>query len=87
MLTGVIDWGDICRAPASVDLSLYWSAFPGAARERFIAAYGDLDDGTLLRARVLALFLNATLAAYARAERMPALEAEAWTGVERTLLD
>jgi aminoglycoside phosphotransferase (APT) family kinase protein len=86
-LTGVIDWGDVCRAPASVDLSLYWSAFPPPARERFSAAYGDVDDATLLRARVLALFLNATLAAYARAERMPALEAEARSGVARALID
>ena len=86
-LTGVIDWGDICRAPASIDLSLYWSAFPRPARERFTAAYGDVDDATLLRARVLALFLNATLAVYARTERMPALEAEARSGVERALID
>jgi aminoglycoside phosphotransferase (APT) family kinase protein len=86
-LTGAIDWGDICRAPAAVDLSLYWSAFPPTARARFVAAYGNLDDATLLRSRVLALFLSATLAAYARAEHMPALEAEALAGVERTLAD
>jgi aminoglycoside phosphotransferase (APT) family kinase protein len=86
-LTGVIDWGDICRAPASVDLSLHWSVFPPSARERFVAAYGNVDDGTLLRARVLALFLSATLAAHARAQCMPALEAEALSGVERTLTD
>jgi aminoglycoside phosphotransferase (APT) family kinase protein len=86
-LTGVIDFGDVCRAPAAVDLSLYWSAFPRAARERFIAAYGHVDDATLLRARVLALFLNAMLAEYARTERMPELEAETRSGVERTLVD
>jgi aminoglycoside phosphotransferase (APT) family kinase protein len=84
-LAGVIDWGDICRAPASVDLSLYWSVFPPAARARFIAAYGDVDGATLLRARVLALFLSATLALYARAQGMPALEAEALSGLELTL--
>jgi aminoglycoside phosphotransferase (APT) family kinase protein len=86
-LTGVIDWGDICRAPASVDLSPCWSVFPPTARERFAAAYGDVDDATLLRARVLALFLSATLGAYARAQGMPALKAEALSGVERTLTD
>jgi aminoglycoside phosphotransferase (APT) family kinase protein len=86
-LTGVIDWGDICRAPASIDISLHWSVFPPPARQSFIAAYGRVDDATLLRARVLALFLSATLASYARAQRMSALEAEALTGVERTFID
>jgi hypothetical protein len=61
--------------------------FPPTARERFAAAYGDVDDATLLRARVLALFLSATLGAYARAQGMPALKAEALSGVERTLTD
>jgi aminoglycoside phosphotransferase (APT) family kinase protein len=86
-LTGVIDWGDICRAPASVDLSLYWNLFPPAARESFRAAYGTVSDATLLRARVLALFLSATLAAYARDQRMRAVEAEALSGIERTLAE
>jgi aminoglycoside phosphotransferase (APT) family kinase protein len=86
-LTGVIDWGDICRAPAAVDLSLYWSVFPPAARERFLAAYGSVDDAALSRARVLALFLSAVLAAYARSRGMPALEAETLSGLERALTD
>ncbi len=86
-LTGVIDWGDICRAPAAVDLSPHWSVFPPAVRERFVAAYGDVDDATLLRARVLALFLSATLAVYAGAQSMPALEAEARGGVTRAFAD
>jgi aminoglycoside phosphotransferase (APT) family kinase protein len=84
-LTGVIDWGDICRAPAAVDLSLYWSALPPAAREGFVVAYGSLDEATLLRARVLSLFLSAVLSVYARARSMPALEAETLSGLERTL--
>ena len=86
-LAGVIDWGDMCRAPAAVDLSLYWSLFGPAARESFRAAYGELGEATLVRARLLALFLNATLAIYARAEGMPALEAETAQGIERTLID
>jgi hypothetical protein len=81
----LIDWGDICRAPAAVDLSLYWSGFPPSGRERFVAAYGPLDGVTMLRARVLALFLSPTLVSYARAQSMPALEAEALDGLERTL--
>jgi aminoglycoside phosphotransferase (APT) family kinase protein len=50
-LSGVIDWGDMCRAPAAVDLSLHWSLFPPAAREIFRAAYGAISDATLLKAR------------------------------------
>jgi aminoglycoside phosphotransferase (APT) family kinase protein len=84
-LTGVIDWGDICRAPAAVDLPLYWSAFGPAARERFVAAYGSIDDATMVRARLLALFLSAALALYARAQGMRGLEAETLSGLERAL--
>lgn len=86
-LAGVIDWGDICRAPAAVDLSPYWSVLPPAARDGFRSAYGTVDEAALLRARVLALFLSAVLAAYARDQGLPALEAEALAGVERTLTD
>jgi aminoglycoside phosphotransferase (APT) family kinase protein len=84
-LSGVIDWGDVCRAPAAVDLSLHWSLFAPAAREVFRAAYGTISEATLLRARVLALFLNAILAVYARDQGMNALESEALAGLERTL--
>jgi aminoglycoside phosphotransferase (APT) family kinase protein len=84
-LTGVIDWGDICRAPAAIDLSMYWSAFGPAARQSFLAAYGDIDEATLVRARLLAVFLSAALASYARAEGMRALEAETLGGLERAL--
>jgi hypothetical protein len=62
-----------------------WSLLPAAARDAFLAAYGGVGESTLLRARVLALFLCATLATYARAERMGALEREARAGLERAL--
>ena len=87
MLAGVIDWGDVCRADPSVDLSLVWSAFQPAAREQFFAAYGPIDEDALLRARVLALFLCATLARYAGDTRDGALEGEMRRGLERTLRD
>jgi aminoglycoside phosphotransferase (APT) family kinase protein len=86
-LSGVIDWGDICRAPAAVDLSLYWSLFSPAGRQVFRDAYGCLSHAALLTARVLALFLNAVLAAYAHDLGIPGLEAEARSGVERALVD
>ena len=40
-----------------------------------------------MRARVLALFLNAVLAIYAHHEGMAALEREAIAGLERTYRD
>jgi aminoglycoside phosphotransferase (APT) family kinase protein len=83
---GVIDWGDICRADPSADLSLYWSLLPPAGRDAFLAAYGRVEQHALLRARVLALFLCATLATYAHAEGMPDLEREALDGLTRTLV-
>jgi aminoglycoside phosphotransferase (APT) family kinase protein len=85
-LAGVIDWGDVCRAHPSADLSLYWSLLPPDGRDAFLGAYGPVEEHGLLRARVLALFLCATLATYARAEEMPALEREALDGLARTVV-
>jgi aminoglycoside phosphotransferase (APT) family kinase protein len=85
-LTGIIDWGDVCRGDRSADLSVVWSALPPSAREEFFASYGDVDDETLLRARVLALFLCAILADYARATGAPILAREMIAGIERTLI-
>ena len=82
--TGVIDWGDVCRADPSIDLSLYWSLLTPAGREAFLVAYGPVGEDGLLRARVLALCLGALLAAYAHAEGMHELEREAIAGLKRT---
>jgi aminoglycoside phosphotransferase (APT) family kinase protein len=86
-LAGVIDWGDICRAEPSIDLSPVWSEFGPAARAAFFSRYGDVDPAQLLRARVIALFLCATLATYAEAEQMPELRAATLLGLDRTLID
>jgi aminoglycoside phosphotransferase (APT) family kinase protein len=86
-LAGVIDWGDACRAHPSADLSLLWSLLPPAGRDAFLAAYGPVEEHGLLRARVLALFLCATLATYARAEGLTDLEREVLRGLDRTLVD
>ncbi|HET8587876.1 MAG TPA: phosphotransferase [Candidatus Limnocylindria bacterium] len=84
-LSGVIDWGDIGRSDPAIDLPAYWSVLPRSARRKFVAAYGPISSAALLRARVLALFLSATLALYADTEELPALALEALAGVERTL--
>ena len=86
-LAGVIDWGDMCRAPRSVDLPLYWSLFDTESRAAFRAAYGPLTEDTLARARALALFFDATLAVYANDKGMDDLQTEALQGLNRTLID
>lgn len=65
-LNGVIDWVDVCRANRAIDLSLLWSFVSRGLFDQFLAEYGPVSDEELLVARVLALGLNATLAAYAR---------------------
>ncbi len=84
-LSGVIDWGDIGRSDPAIDLPAYWSVLPPAARPAFLAAYGPVSEAALLRARVLAVFLSATLVLYAHAEGMAALERESLAGLQRSL--
>ena len=84
---GVIDWTDICRGDPAIDLPLFWSLLPPAGRSEFLDTYGTVTDAQLLRARVLALFLSATLAVYARHEGMVNLEREAIAALVRTTVD
>jgi aminoglycoside phosphotransferase (APT) family kinase protein len=85
----VIDWGDLAVADPSVDLALYWSQLDGPARAAFRDGYGArlLTPARLLRARVLALFLDAALAAYAHDTGNDALLRTTLDGLERTLRD
>jgi aminoglycoside phosphotransferase (APT) family kinase protein len=82
-LSGVIDWGDICRGDPSIDLSLLWSLLPAAARTDFLAAYGPIPEARLLRARVLAINLCSVLLLYGHHEGMADIEREALAGLER----
>jgi aminoglycoside phosphotransferase (APT) family kinase protein len=82
-LTGVIDWGDVCRADPSIDLQVAWSLFTPEPRRAFLAAYGPVTEEQLLRARVLALFLSAVLAVYGHREGLAAVEREALAGLAR----
>ena len=84
-LSGVIDWGDVCRSDPAVDLVLVWCALPPAARTVFFDEYGPVGEDGLLRARVLSLFLCAVLALHARAEGLEHIERESLDGLERTL--
>ena len=85
--TAVIDWDDVCRADPAVDLHLVWSLLPPEGRSELLDAYGRVDEGQLLRARVLALFLCATLALYAQHEGLEALRRESVGGLERAAVD
>jgi aminoglycoside phosphotransferase (APT) family kinase protein len=81
--TAVIDWIDVCLGDPGIDLPLYWCLLTPAARDDFRAAYPVTDDQRL-RGRVLALFLCAILARYARNVGDRALEAEALAGLRRS---
>jgi aminoglycoside phosphotransferase (APT) family kinase protein len=83
----VIDWGDLSVADPSVDLSLAYGGFAGAARRALLSAYGPVGAETELRARVLAVFLCAALAEYAVDTGRERLLAEALTGITRAAGD
>ena len=86
-LSAVIDWIDVCRGDPAIDLPLYWGHLTPAARAAFHVEYGPVAPEALLRARVLAVFLWATLAEYGREVGMPALEREALEGLDRAVAD
>jgi aminoglycoside phosphotransferase (APT) family kinase protein len=83
--SGVIDWGDVCRADPAIDLPLYWSFVPPGGREAFLDTYGPVNETQLLRARVLAIQLCAVLAHYGHSEDRPAILRAGIDGLERTL--
>ena len=61
------------------------SFLPPSARPAFFDAYAPVGDETVLRARVLALFLSAALAEYAAAEGNRDLLRESVAGLGRAL--
>ncbi|WP_246122060.1 phosphotransferase [Actinoallomurus bryophytorum] len=85
--TGVIDWGDLCMADRSVDLSLAYGGFTGPARTALLSAYGPVGAEREIRARVLAVFLCAALAEYAAGTGRSRLLHEALTGITRATTD
>jgi aminoglycoside phosphotransferase (APT) family kinase protein len=85
--SGVIDWIDLSRADPAIDLHLYWSLVPPAARPEYLAECGAVSEDQLLRARVLALFLCAALARYANDLGLRRLERQAVAGLELSVTD
>jgi aminoglycoside phosphotransferase (APT) family kinase protein len=86
-VTGVIDWGDVCRSDPAIDLQLVWSFLRPERRPEFLEAYGPVSDEQLLRARVLAFSLCSALASYAHAEGVRSVELEALAGLARAAED
>jgi aminoglycoside phosphotransferase (APT) family kinase protein len=84
-LTGIVDWVDVCRSDPAVDLSVAWSTLDRASRPAFFAAYGEVAEETRVRARVVAAFLCAMLADWARKERVPLVFEAAVAGLRRAI--
>jgi aminoglycoside phosphotransferase (APT) family kinase protein len=84
-VTGIVDWVDVCRSDPGIDLQLVYAFLPPSAHVAFFAEYGDAGEESLIRARVLALFLSATLARYGRAQRLPHVEREALASLDRAV--
>jgi aminoglycoside phosphotransferase (APT) family kinase protein len=84
-LSGVIDWIDVCRGDRGIDLGVYWSFVPPEGRAVFAAEYGPIAPDALMRARVLAVFLCATLAVYGREQGDAALERGAVAALDRSV--
>jgi aminoglycoside phosphotransferase (APT) family kinase protein len=84
-LTGIVDWVDVCRSDPAVDLSVAWSTLDARRRPAFFAEYGDVEDETRVRARVVAAFLCAMLADWAQKERVPVVRNAAVAGLRRAI--
>ncbi|MCI0543398.1 MAG: aminoglycoside phosphotransferase family protein [Actinobacteria bacterium] len=58
ILSGVVDFGDVCGGDPATDLAVMWSFLPAERHDRFVAVYG-VDDPTLwARAKGWALSLG-----------------------------
>lgn len=64
-LCGVIDWGDVHRGDAAVDLSVAHRFLPPAALERFREVYGSVPEPTWVAARFRALHHSVACLRYA----------------------
>lgn len=65
-MCGVIDFGDLHLDHVAVDLSAVFTVLPPAARSRFFAIYGDIDERVRAVARLRALTSGLAQEAYGR---------------------
>lgn len=62
VITGIIDWGDITAGDPATDLAAIWMLFADPhARHAALAAYANLSDATLQRARGWAIMFGVML--------------------------
>ena len=62
VIVGIIDWGDITSGDAATDLASIWMLFANKdARQQAIAAYGNVSEPTLQRAKGWAIYFGITL--------------------------
>lgn len=87
VLTGIVDWVDVCRSDPAVDLSVAWSTLAATGRLAFFAAYGEVEEETRIRARVVAAYLCAMLVDWARKECVPIVLDAATEGLRRAIED
>lgn len=64
-LSAVIDWGDVHLGHPAVDLAVLHTFLPPLARAAFLAAYGPVDEETLILSRFRALYTTAYILVYA----------------------
>lgn len=54
-LTGILDFGEMFVGDPAADLAAAWVLLPAGMAQRFFAAYGEVDEATVQRARGLAV--------------------------------
>ena len=91
---GAAVWVTVTRPEEAVEAASAGARAPvvhgaeaGGHRVAFLDEYGPVSGESLLRARVLALFLNAILAQYGHAEGMRPVATEALGALARTVED
>jgi aminoglycoside phosphotransferase (APT) family kinase protein len=61
-ISGIIDWGDLTSGDPATDLAAIWMLFAEPhARQAVLAAYGDISEATLRRAKGWAVVFGALL--------------------------
>jgi aminoglycoside phosphotransferase (APT) family kinase protein len=58
-ISGIIDWGDITSGDCATDLASIWMLFPKPeVRDNALAAYAQVSEATLRRAKAWAVFFG-----------------------------
>jgi aminoglycoside phosphotransferase (APT) family kinase protein len=91
MLSGVIDFGEMCAGDPATDLSAAWVLLPAGTVSRFFDTYERADEATVARARGWAVLRALVLISIGRNGRLglpggkPSWEPAGRAALERTL--